>query len=390
MNTAVNANVVHESEAQRQHARVKIPAKLRLLNGQPNAPLVRVEDLSAGGLSFVAPANLRPSVGEVIKGRLQFLIDNLGLAMDVALQVRTIDSSTGRVGCQFQNLDTQDISTLRHLITSHLSGDLISMGEVLATLQRDNFTKARKSKDGGSGLSAFGRLRAVTFSVGIFAVGLIAFGFVAKSVYGMYFVSHSTSGLVSVPSLDVTMPREGTVTSLVAPNGNVAKDAPLATFNTSMLDMLKGNLDPDEMQPAKIEELFGRQLAGTMTSPCDCVVAKQLVADGQYASKGQVIFQMVPRNVAANVDARFTYRQFADVQPGARVTFQVAGEDGDHSGKIVSATALSPADLSSDIRVQIQPDEAINSNLAGRPVEVVSTRGPSLNWLIDKATAAGF
>ena len=390
MNTAVNANVVHESEAQRQHARVKIPAKLRLLNGQPNAPLVRVEDLSAGGLSFVAPANLRPSVGEVIKGRLQFLIDNLGLAMDVALQVRTIDSSTGRVGCQFQNLDTQDISTLRHLITSHLSGDLISMGEVLATLQRDNFTKARKSKDGGSGLSAFGRLRAVTFSVGIFAVGLIAFGFVAKSVYGMYFVSHSTSGLVSVPSLDVTMPREGTVTSLVAPNGNVAKGSPLATFNTSMLDMLKGNLDPDEMQPAKIEELFGRQLAGTMTSPCDCVVAKQLVADGQYASKGQVIFQMVPRNVAANVDARFTYRQFADVQPGARVTFQVAGEDGDHSGKIVSATALSPADLSSDIRVQIQPDEAINSNLAGRPVEVVSTRGPSLNWLIDKATAAGF
>ncbi|MCF7538473.1 alginate biosynthesis protein Alg44 [Pseudomonas petrae] len=390
MNTAVNANVVHESEAQRQHARVKIPAKLRLLNGQPNAPLVRVEDLSAGGLSFVAPANLRPGVGEVIKGRLQFLIDNLGLAMDVDLQVRTIDSNTGRVGCQFQNLESQDISTLRHLITSHLSGDLISMGEVLATLQRDNFTKARKSKDSGSGLSAFGRLRAVTFSIGIFAVGVIAFGFVAKSVYGMYFVSHSTSGLVSVPSLDVTMPREGTVTSLVTPNGNVAKGAPLATFNTSMLDMLKGNLDPDEMQPAKIEELFGRQLAGTMTSPCDCVVAKQLVADGQYASKGQVIFQMVPRNVAANVDARFTYRQFADVQPGARVTFQVAGEDGDHSGKIVSATALSPADLSSDIRVQIQPDEAINSSLAGRPVEVVSTRGPSLNWLIDKATAAGF
>ena len=32
MNTAVNANVVHESEAQRQHARVKIPAKLAAKN----------------------------------------------------------------------------------------------------------------------------------------------------------------------------------------------------------------------------------------------------------------------------------------------------------------------------------------------------------------------
>ncbi|WP_296259431.1 MULTISPECIES: PilZ domain-containing protein [unclassified Pseudomonas] len=389
MNTAVNANVVHESEAQRQHARIKIPAKLRLLNGQPNAPLVRVEDLSAGGLSYVAPSNLRPAVGEIVRGRLQFLIDNLGLAMDVDLQVRSVDSASGRIGCQFQHLENQDIATLRHLITSHLSGDIVSMGEVLATLQRDNFTKARKVKDSGSGLSAFGRLRAVALSAGIFVVGLVAFGFVAKSVYGMYFVSHSTSGLVSVPSMDVTMPREGTLTSLVGPNGRVAKGAPLATFNTSMLDMLKGNLDPDEMQPAKIEELFGRQLAGTMTSPCDCVIGKQLVADGQYASKGQVIFQMIPRNVAANVEARFTYRQFSDVQPGARVNFQVAGENTTHSGKIVSATALSPADLSSDIRVQIQPDESLSSTLAGLPVEVVSNRGPSLNWLIDKATAAG-
>ncbi|WP_342654517.1 PilZ domain-containing protein [Pseudomonas sp. F3-2] len=389
MNTAVNVNVVHESEAQRQHARVKIPAKLRLLNGQPNAPLVRVEDLSAGGLSYVAPAGQRPSVGEVIKGRLQFLIDNLGLAMDVELQVRAIDSATGRVGCQFQHLEAQDIATLRHLITSHLSGEIVSMGEVLATLQRDNFTKARKNKDTGSGMSAFGRLRAVTFSAGIFIVGLAAFGFVAKSVYGMYFVSHSTSGLVSVPTMDVTMPRDGTVTSLVAPDGQVAKGAPLASFNTSMLDVLKGNLDPDEMQPAKIEELFGRQLAGTLTSPCDCIIGKQLVANGQYAAKGDVIFQMVPRNVAANIDARFTYRQFADVQPGARVNFQVAGEEGTHSGKIVSSTALSPADLSSDLRVQIQPDESLSSTLAGRPVEVVSDRGPSLNWLIDKATAAG-
>ncbi|NBB12041.1 PilZ domain-containing protein [Pseudomonas sp. SLFW] len=389
MNPAVNANVVHESEAQRQHARIKIPAKLRLLNGQPNAPLVRVEDLSAGGLSYITPANLKPTVGEVIKARLQFLVDNLGLAMDVELQIRAYDPASGRVGCQFQHLEAQDIATLRHLITSHLSGDIVSMGEVLATLQRDNFTKARKVKDSGSGLSAFGRLRAVTFSAGIFVVGLVAFGFVAKSVYGMYFVSHSTSGLVSVPSMDVTMPREGTLTSLVAPNNPVAKGAPLATFNTSMLDMLKGNLDPDQMQPAKIEELFGRQLAGTMTSPCDCIIGKQLVADGQYASKGQVIFQMIPRNIAANVDARFTYRQFADVQPGARVNFTVAGDDTTHRGKIVSATALSPADLSSDIRVQIQPDESLNSSLAGLPVEVVSDRGPSLNWLIDKATAAG-
>jgi len=39
--------------------------------------------------------------------------------------------------------------------------------------------------------------------------------------------------------------------------------------------------------------------------------------------------------------------------------------------------------------VLIQPDEALDSSLAGRPVEVNSDRGPNLNWLIDKAMAVG-
>jgi len=388
MNTAVNVNVVHESEAQRQHARVRIPAKLRFF-GPERTPLeVRVDDLSAGGLSFNA-GQQRLKVGEVHKGRLQFVIDNLGLAMDVELQVRSFDTNTGRTGCQFQNLEQQDIATLRHLITSHLSGDIVSMGEVLATLQRDNFTRARKIKDGGSGMSAFGRLRAVTFSLGIFVVGLAAFGFVFKSVYGLYFVSHASAGLVNLPSMDVTMPRDGTVQSLVSANGETAKGAPLASFNTNMLEMLKGNLDGNELQPGKIEQLFGQQLSGTLTSPCDCVVAKQLVADGQYAAKGQVIFRLVPRDATANVEARFTYRQFGDVKPGTRVNFQVAGEDAIRTGQIVSSTNLSNVELSTDIRVQIKPDQPLDTRLAGLPVEVTSDRGPSLNWLVDKATAAG-
>jgi alginate biosynthesis protein Alg44 len=189
--------------------------------------------------------------------------------------------------------------------------------------------------------------------------------------------------------MNITMPRDGTVQSLVKSDGVAAKGAPLATFSTSMLDVLKGHLEEDQLSPAKVEELFGKQMTGTLTSPCDCTVAQQLVADGQYASKGDVIFQLVPRNTQATVDARFSYRQFGDVRPGTPVSFQIAGEDKTRTGKIVSSTSLKSADLSSDIRVQIQPDEPLDSSLAGRPVEVNSDRGPNLNWLIDKAMAAG-
>ncbi|MGH8466660.1 MAG: PilZ domain-containing protein, partial [Pseudomonas sp.] len=293
MNTAVNVNVVHESEAQRQHARVRIPAKLRYLGGNRETLEVKVDDLSAGGLSFHAKHPL--NVGEVLRGRLQFNVDKLGLAMDIEFQVRSFDPSSGRTGVQFQNLEPRDIATLRHIITSHLSGELITVGDVLSTLQRDNFTKARKQKDTNGGMSAFGRLRAVTFSLGVFVVGVAAFGFIAKSVYGLYFVSHAQAGVVSVPTTNVTMPRDGTVQSLVESAGQIVKGAPLASFSTSMLDMLKGHLDDQQLEPAKVEELFGKQLSGTLTSPCDCVVARQLVDDGQYASKGQVIFQLIPR-----------------------------------------------------------------------------------------------
>jgi alginate biosynthesis protein Alg44 len=328
-------------------------------------------------------------VGDVHKARLQFVIDNLGLAMDVELQIRSVDRQTGRIGCQFQNLEPRDISTLRHLITSHLAGDIVSVGEMLATLQRDNFTKARKVKDGGHGMTPLGRLKAVTFSAGIFVVGLVAFGFIFKSVYGMYFVSHAQAGLVSVQGMNITMPRDGTVQSLIKADGVAAKGAPLATFSTSMLDVLKGHLDEGQLQPSKVEELFGKQMTGTLTSPCDCTVSQQLVANGQYASKGDVIFQLVPRNTEANVEARFSYRQFGDVRPGTTVSFQIAGEDQTRTGKIVSSTSLKSADLSSDIRVQIKPDEPLDSAFAGRPVEVNSTRGPNLSWLINKAMAAG-
>ncbi|AVD93886.1 MULTISPECIES: PilZ domain-containing protein [Pseudomonas] len=387
MNTAVNVNVVHESEAQRQHARVRIPAKLRFLDAQRQVHEVKVEDLSAGGLSF--HAKQPQSVGDVLRGRLQFVVDNLGLSMDIEFQVRSYNPDNGRIGAQFQNLEPRDIATLRHIITSHLSGELISIGDVLSTLQRDNFTKARKQKDGGSGLSAFGRFKAVTVTLGVFVVGVAAFGFVAKSLYGMYFVSHAEAGVVAVPTTNVTMPRDGTVSSLVESGGQIAKGAPLASFTTSMLDMLKGNLEDAQLEPAKIEELFGKQLSGTLTSPCDCVVARQLVDDGQYAAKGQPIFQLIPRTTTPMVEARFSYRQFDEVKPGTRVNFQVAGEDEVRTGQIVSSTSLNSEDLSSDIRVQIKPDSGLPAELAGRPASVNSDRGPSLNWLIDKAVARG-
>lgn len=387
MNTAVNVNVVHESEAQRQHARVKIPAVLRYLTKNRERIEASTLDISAGGFSF--SAGKQPvQVGDFHKGRLQFKLDSLDLGIDIEFQVRSVDAANARVGCQFHNIKPREQATLRYLISAFLGGELVSAGDLLSTLQRENFTKARKNGAAGSGMGALGRLKAVTFSLAIFLVGLAAFGFIFKSVYGMYFVTHAQSAQVNVPSLQVTMPREGTVQSLFGPDAMVEKGAPIASFSASMLEMLKGHLDNDQLSPANVEELFGKQMKGTLTSPCNCKVSRQLVADGQFAGKGDVIFELVPQDTKATVLASFPYRDLARARPGSRASFWVAGEDSARYGTIVSSS-LHEGGLSADIRVLIEPETSLDSRLAGQPVEVILDRGPSLDWLIDKAMAKG-
>ena len=234
----------------------------------------------------------------------------------------------------------------------------------------------------------FGRMRAVTMSFAVLLVGVAAFATIAHSVYGLYFVTRAKSAMVNVPSLQVTMPREGMVNSLIGTDAQVEKGAPIASFSTSMLEMLKGHLTDDQLTPDNVEALFGKQMQGTLTSPCNCKVARQLVADGQFASKGQVIFELVPQDSRANIVASFPYRDLDRATPGTRASFHLANEDSPRYGRIVSSS-LHEGGLSSDIRVIIEPEQTLPSTLASQPVDVTLDRGPSFDWMIDKALAAG-
>ena len=351
MNTAVNVNVVHESEAQRQFARVKLPARIRYIGANREGVDARLLDLSAGGFAFTASgAPIQP--GDLYKGKLLFQVDSISFSLEVEFQVRSVDPASRRVGCEFQNLKPREVAALRYLITSYLAGEVIGVGDMLNTLQRENFTKARKQGGGNGGMGFFGRVRAVTLSTAIFVVGVGAFAFILNQMYNLYFVTHADSGVVSVPNQQITMPREGTVQSLLRKSPNAEPSRPT----------------------------FGHQMKGTLTSPCDCRVVQQLVADGQYANKGQVIFTLAPRDSVASIEAR---RNAAELAPGTRVNFQVAGDGVNRSGRIVN-TAPVDGDLSSEIRVQIQPDQPLDAQYAGRPAEV-SIGGLPGRTLLNKA-----
>lgn len=364
---AVDDNVVHESEVQRQHARLNLPARIKFHGPQREMFDCELIDLSAGGFSLSQP-NPPLIVGRQHKGKLVFQVDALGFAIDVEFVVRSVCREGLRVGCEFHNLPPRAISALRYLITSYLSGGVISLGDMLATQQRDNFTKPRKHES-GNGLGFVARLRATTVSLLMFLVGLGAFGYVLQQLYGIYFVTHAESARVNVPGQLIGLPRDGSVNSLVKVGTVVPKGAPLATFSASLLDVMKGNLPPGQATPENLERLFSRTLQGSLTSPCDCRVVAQLVPDGQVVGKGTTVYELMPIDGVATIEARFPYKNFAKIQPGKAVSFQLVGEEQPRTGKIATVV-LDNGGLASDLRVTIEPDSALQTDLAGRPVEV--------------------
>jgi len=361
-----NSNVVHEAEAQRQYARLKLPAKIRYRTPQGQELEAQLLDLSVGGFGF-QPGNTLLSEGQRFHGKLMFEVEGIGFAMDVQFQVRSLVDGK-RAGCEFHELRPREIAALRYLISSFLSGELVNVGDLISTLQRDNFTKPRKGK-GDDKMSLAARVKALGLSLSIFLVGVAASSYVLYQLYDVYFITHADSAQVSVPGQQVSMPREGTVQSLVKVGDTVAKGAPVGTFSSSALDVLKNVLKPEEMAPDNLQRLFDKSFQGTLTSPCDCRVVAQLVGDGQVAAKGAAVFMMAPVDAVATVEARFPYRAFDELQPGSPVNFLVAGESEPRSGRI-STLALQDGGLASDIRVAIQPDQPLATELAKRPVDV--------------------
>ena len=369
MNTAAIApNFVHESEAQRQFARVRMPAKLFVkLDG--TTMKFPIEDLSAGGFGIkLGTEGLRR--GQVYNGRLVFRIDGFDLAVDVEFVPRSFTGNDNRCGCEFQNLGANEVSVLRYLITSFLSGELVSAGDVLNTLSRENFTKARKGK-GSQALGFFASARAMVVSLLVMAIGLLALTFVGYQLWQIYFVTTAESAMVASEQVPVRIPKDAKVTTLVDAGEQVEAGQAIATFDAPMLSYVNDLVGNGNYTVTQIEELLGQSVRGTLTSPCDCKVVNLLPAKDQYMSKGEKLAVVAPTDASAHVIARFNFADGGDLEEGQSVTLRLPGGD-TQSGRIESlfVDAESPNQPGNAINALIQAGEPLPMQSVGRPIGV--------------------
>jgi len=298
-------------------------------------------------------------------------MEPLGFTLPVAFQVR--NGGNGRVGCRFQDMGPREVAALRHLITSFLSGDIVTAGDVLHNASRGNFTRPRQNGPAPMSVQGpGGRLRAMVLSAVALGLGIAAFGYALGEVHRILFVTSASAGKVAGPVYSVAMPREGTFYSLVPDDGIVKKGAALASFEAPVLDLVRGQALSANLSPEQLNKMLSQMVKGTITSPCDCRVQTQFVANAQYVGRGQPLFELVPRELKnPYVMARFRFDQVDKLPPGTAVRFQVTGDPQERVGRISQLRVPSEGDtVGGDVIAMIEPTEPLPPDLVNRPASV--------------------
>jgi alginate biosynthesis protein Alg44 len=341
MNAAANLEIVHESEAQRQHVRVRLPASIQFKVDNTEREY-RLNDISAGGFSF--SSRERYASGRLYEGTLTLTGDTVGFSLPVAFEIHSGSSAEGRVSCRFQDLPSQTTAALRHVITAYVGGELVTVGDMLNTLSRENFVTARSGKRLAGPPSVGSRIRAFIGTSLALALGAAAFAYTLFRLYDLVVVTHAVAAKIAAPTYTITMPRDGTFFSLLQPDGKVAKGQPLGSFQTGLLDVVAGVPGSFKLSPEQLSHLVGQQLNGSLASPCDCIVQKRFVTDAQYVLRNQPVLELVPQGTQPYVLARFHYDEIRQLTVGRKVTFQLNGAKRQIEGKIAQLRVL-PAQL---------------------------------------------
>lgn len=374
---APRAAVVHESETQRQHPRVRLPGRFRCGRHE-----YRLHDVSAGGFAF-DPQQQGFTVDQCCRGELLFQLDTLALKLPVQVQVR--HASEERVGVAFLEMAPREIAALRELIHATLAGELVGAGALIRAVSRDTMLPARALPADAGALSGGARARAVLATVLMAVVGLIAAVYALSKIYALAFITQASAAKVAAHSVALSMPRDGTFFGLVPEHGVVKKGQALASFQAAMLDVVQTDLGALHLSPEQLSQLMGEQLKGTLSSPCDCKLQQQFAVDGQYVNRGQPLFELVPLDSKPYVLARFRFENLDELREGRMVAFSVSGEARQRYGRIREVHLLSqnPTDAAAgDLRglsnagavaeviVSIEPQEPLPAALVNRPAQV--------------------
>ena len=343
-NLVPSAGVVHEAEIHRQHVRLKIPIRVEI-----DDVWYVADDWSLGGVG-VEEELPRRQEGEVfpIVLLLPFEDFDLTLKLEAELIYRLADRP--RFGCRFTGMTKGQINLFRQIVDRYLTGEIAAPGDVLVALGRESFQSPRlESVDEGRGRAG----RAIGWAAALLA-GLALIGALGWGAYQRFYQIRTADARIEAPVYQVTAPAAGQLEYF--PLGQIIEP------NTPIARVVSG--------PERTEY--------ELRSPCLCSLGKWQVENGAGISAGASAAILVSADVPLKIIAHLPLDQAEQLRTGTPVRFYVAGEDATRTGQIERIAFAAPIEslarrrsaADDKITVAVRPDEPLNYDLLGVPVEV--------------------
>ena len=293
--------VVHQSERQRQHARYRIAASVRI--GEQE---YRAEDWSIGGVAIADPPETL-AVGNAIA--LSMLFPFEGMQVEIELDAQTVwcDPEAGRAALRFVGLNERQLASLRYVIDAYLSGEILSTGDLIRVAGREPSAPAEPEATPAPDPDAERRR---TFRIAALGLGLFVLcWFVLSSLYLRLFTVEAVWAAVQAPVLVMRAPQA----SFFEPT-ELLRDGAVERGKTVALAELVG----------------GGAVA--LDSPCDCSVIEVHALSGEFVAQGEPLVTLLPEGGATFVNAQLAWPDLERVRRGDRAELELA------DGQVVEGT----------------------------------------------------
>lgn len=357
--------IVHESETQRQHVRVQVPARAEL-----DGRVYMVKDLSVSGLSLENVDTVYAD-GAQLQMVMSVPFESFSLNVTLKAFVTYYDAAAKKLGCQFTDLTREQLSILNTIIQSYMSGIIVTEGELLNVVARDNFVKIRKelSKEEAQDFKAIARRALPFLFMGVAAL----FGgfFVMGNIFEKLLVLKSYQATVQTESIVLRAQAPGLFTSVLDANvERVTKGQKLGSIEVAALAVAAPQPLPavDANAEGSGNAIMGGSQTVDVVSPCDCYFMRQYVRNGLFRAVGEPIFKLLPIDAKPVVKAIVSAEDVVRLTLRDKVTMQITGEEGIYTGVVQDIEAVDSTAANS--AVTIRPERPISHKLTDRPAYV--------------------
>lgn len=308
--------IVHEAEVHRQHVRLKIPIGVEV-----DGTRYTVDDWSMGGFGVAGPMTSRQP-GERFPVRLMFPFEDFELTLRIDCQLVYITDDNDRFGCRFLALSQGQLSLFRYVVDSYLSGEIVSGGDILSVVgreeqggsrvQRDIFSPFIKEQTLGRRLRRYAGLGLLLLA-GVGVVAALGLGLQER-----FLVVSTDDAVVDAPIQRPKAPASGTLQSLVNQQQIVRPGDPIARVEAP------------------------GAAAVNVTSPCECVVHDWAVTPGQYVQAGDVVAVLVAVDRPLVVRAELPPARAEGLRVGQVAEISIVGDAEPVRGQVDAIDARVP------------------------------------------------